>query len=123
MLVGITFVIIGTSGIVYHIVIQVLRNPRAFIDIESWFNLNFFNFFLALLPVEQSNIIPIIWAFITLKSGVLLTYYVFNYKTKYNVMALMQDVETQTNDESQAEETEETKDDSVKVKEGTDTED
>lgn len=36
--------------------------------------------FLAILPVEQSEIIPAIWCFITLKSGLILLYHAKHYQ-------------------------------------------
>lgn len=38
-------------------------------------------YFLAILPVEQSEVIPAIWCFITLKSGLILLYYSKHYQT------------------------------------------
>lgn len=36
--------------------------------------------FLAILPVEESEVIPAIWCFITLKSGLILLYYAKYYQ-------------------------------------------
>lgn len=36
--------------------------------------------FVAILPVEESEVIPAIWCFITLKSGLILMYYASYYQ-------------------------------------------
>lgn len=62
--------------------------------------------FVALLPISDSNYIPMIWAFLTLKSGLLLAYYIFNYESDYNE-SLVNHQETQTADEEATEQIEE----------------